>query len=333
MTIATAPTTEIVVATPAPVPAFRRQALVEHFLEGLDPKTREEYGRGLRSFAAFATAAYELALPPERLIEDWFLTLSGGEANEAALRYRSHLERVEEYAPKTVNQKLSALRSVVRLAKLLGRVHWTLDVKNLKARAIRDTRGTGYDGYRKLLAANRERYGDVPIGRRNEAMLRLLFELALRKDSVLSLRRCDVDLERGEVRPLVKKRGRHDSNREARTLPAPTRRALAAWMDVHPLAACAEAPLFVSLDRAYYGHALSAKGAWEVVRNLGTAAGIGAWPHALRHAAATHALDVTNGDVRRVQKFMGHASPATTMIYDDARLDLAGQVARLIADD
>jgi len=333
MTTLLAPTTDVVAALPAPAVQPRRQALIDHFLESQDPKTRQEYGRALRSFVAFATVAYELAdVAENRLLDDWFLCLDAGAANEAALRWRTHLYREQKFAPKTVNLRLSALRSLVKVAKLCGRVAWTLDVKNVKAQPFKDTRGTGHDGYRLLLAENRKLNGDSPRGLRNEALLRLLFDLALRKDSALSLRRRDVDLEAQPptVKPLFKRRGRHESCREPRTLPRPTAAALAAWLAVHPLPHD-EAPLFVSLDRASKGHRLSAKGAWQIVKELGESAGVKAWPHALRHAAATHALDQTGGDVRRVQKFMGHASPATTMIYDDARRDVAGEIASLIA--
>src|SRR5215207_7297925 len=66
----TVTTTEIVAAAPAPV-VFQRQALLAHFLEGQDPKTRQEYGRALTGFVAFAAASYELTLPAERVLEDW----------------------------------------------------------------------------------------------------------------------------------------------------------------------------------------------------------------------------------------------------------------------
>jgi len=336
MTTGPASTTQIVAAPPAPSPVqFRRQALVEHCLEGLDPKTRAEYGRALTGFVAFAAAAYDLDLPAERVLEHWLLALpDGGAANEVALRWRAHLQ--QRYAPKTVNQRLWALRSVVKLAKLIGRMGWTLDLRNVPARDYRHARGIGVGGYRKLLEANAERHGDSPLGRRNRAMLRLMFDLGLRKASVLSLRVCDVDVaepDNGVVRPLVKRRGRHDSTREPRTLPEGTRKALAAWVDAHPFVQDGDAtgPLFVGLDRAGHHHQLSPKGAWEVVKDLGKAAGVDAWPHLLRHSACTHALDMTGGDVRKVQRFMGHASPATTMIYDDARKDFAGEIAKLIA--
>jgi integrase len=54
-------------------------------------------------------------------------------------------------------------------------------------------------------------------------------------------------------------------------------------------------------------------------------------PHGLRHAAITTALDVTRGDVRAVQRLSRHAKVDTVLVYDDARRDLGGEVAKLIA--
>jgi integrase len=50
------------------------------------------------------------------------------------------------------------------------------------------------------------------------------------------------------------------------------------------------------------------------------------------HTAATKAVEVMGGDVAAVQAFMGHANPATTMIYVDAVRDRAGDVARRIQE-
>jgi hypothetical protein len=51
----------------------------------------------------------------------------------------------------------------------------------------------------------------------------------------------------------------------------------------------------------------------------------------LRHASITAALDTSNGDVRAAQAHARHASPQTTMRYDDNRQDLAGKVAASLA--
>jgi integrase/recombinase XerC len=43
----------------------------------------------------------------------------------------------------TINRRLAALRSLVKLTNTLGLVSWTLAVENVKAQAYRDTRGPG----------------------------------------------------------------------------------------------------------------------------------------------------------------------------------------------
>jgi hypothetical protein len=52
---------------------------------------------------------------------------------------------------------------------------------------------------------------------------------------------------------------------------------------------------------------------------------------ALRHQAVTQALTVTGGDLYRVQKFSRLQSFAMVKRYDDARVDDAGTVAKLVA--
>ena len=75
-----------------------------------------------------------------------------GAANATVLRYRAHLlER--GLAPASVNRHLAALRSLVKLARTLGLVGWTLEVPGVKAEAYRDTGGPGLTGVRSLVDA------------------------------------------------------------------------------------------------------------------------------------------------------------------------------------
>ncbi len=91
-------------------------------------------------------------------------------------------------------------------------------------------------------------------------------------------------------------------------------------------------PLFTNLDNAHRRGRLSATSVYRMVRREGERVGARIRPHGLRHRAITTGLDVTGGDVRRVQRFSRHRDPATVMIYDDARRDLGGEVARLVAE-
>jgi integrase/recombinase XerC len=105
--------------------------------------------------------------------------------------------------------------------------------------------------------------------------------------------------------------------------------ALAAWLAVR---GPGWAPLFTSRKRGRTGdRRLTGHAVYQIVSRLGEKAGVRARPHGLRHAAITEALDCTNGDVRKVQRFSRHRNVQTLMRYDDVRQDVSGTVAELVA--
>ncbi len=55
-------------------------------------------------------------------------------------------------------------------------------------------------------------------------------------------------------------------------------------------------------------------------------------PHRIRHSSITEALNLTNGDVRKVQKLSRHSNLNTLMIYDDNRQNLQGEVTEMLDD-
>jgi integrase/recombinase XerC len=291
--------------------SMRRRALVDAFLAGRNRGTLEAYQRSLGDFARFVGA------PDAEAAAKVLIGRGHGEANGLALEYRAHLiERGLQAA--TINRHLAALRSAVAFAQTLGLVSWELKVPNLKAETFRDTRGPGREGFRLMLAA--------ATNDRDRCILRLLHDLALRRSELLGLDVADLDLEGGAVWILGKGR----SQMERLTLPEPTRAALTAWMAVRGSQA---GPLFTNFDRAKKGSGrLSGTAVWQIVRKLGERAGFTTMrPHGLRHGAITEALDQTNGNVRAVQRFSRHRDLRVLLIYDDARSDMAGVVARLVA--
>ena len=64
-----------------------------------------------------------------------------------ALGYKAHLTG-RGSPPATIARRLASLRSVVKLARTLGRVTWTIDIASPKAEAYRDTRGPGLEGWK-----------------------------------------------------------------------------------------------------------------------------------------------------------------------------------------
>jgi len=108
------------------------------------------------------------------------------------LAYRTNLTD-RQLSPATVNRRLAALRSLVTLGRTLGLVPWTLEVPGLKTQAYRDTRGPGIKGVRRLLRATTARTDAKGV--RDHAIVRLLFDLGLRRAEVVGLDVADVDLE------------------------------------------------------------------------------------------------------------------------------------------
>lgn len=295
--------------------------LVEAFLQGRSPRTLAAYRKDLIDFAAFLGVKGGVDHAARAL-----LAQSAGEANGLALAYRAHLLD-RQLKPKTINRRLSALRSLVKLAQTLGMVAWTLHVAGVRSKAYRDTRGPGPNGYRALLdVAGRQRPYKAA---RDRALLRLLYDLALRRGEVVGLDLADVDLDGGTVAIV----GKGSREKERRTLPMPTSNALRAWLDER---GPEPGPLFVNVDRAGKGQGndkrLTGAGLYALVQGLGNKAGIVARPHGLRHAAITEALELTGGNVRAVAKFSRHADLRTLGYYDDNRTDLGGEIAKLVAE-
>lgn len=294
----------------------RFQALVESFFDSMTSRTQAAYRQDLADFARFALATDPVHAA--RLL----LSCGSGSANGLALEYRSCL--VEKgLAPATVNRRLSALRSLVRLANTLGLVSWSLSIKGVRSRALRDTRGPQLEGFRQLLKA--AAIQSRAKAARDTAILRLLHDLALRRGEVVSLDLESLDLPTDRL--FIVGKGRTEP--EPLTLPPQTKFALMDWLAVR---GSQPGPLFTSLDRARKGCGrLSGSGVHAIVKRLGSKAGLKTRPHALRHSAITTALDQTNGDVRAVQRFSRHKDIRVLTVYDDQRLDLGGKVATMLA--
>ncbi|MDP6087273.1 MAG: tyrosine-type recombinase/integrase [Nitrospinota bacterium] len=302
---------------PRPSPGPDTTRLVDAFLSGRNERTLEAYRQDLEDFRAFVGA---LTLDEAARL---LLDRGHGEANGLALAYKSALVD-RGLAANSINRRLAALRSLVRLARTLGLVSWTLEISNIKAQPYRDTRGPGREGFVLMLDALGKREGAKAI--RDRAILRLLFDLALRRAEVCSLDLADVALEAGAVAVL----GKGKTERIRLTLPPETTAVLADWLSVR---GDEPGPLFLNFDRAGKGRRLTGRGLYSMIRKLGEGVGLRTWPHGLRHAAVTEALDLTNGNLRAVQRFSRHKDVRILTIYDDNRQDLGGEVARKVASN
>jgi integrase/recombinase XerC len=144
------------------------------------------------------------------------------------------------------------------------------------------------------------------IGKRDRALLELMYSSGLRLAEVCSLHWRALDLDGGLVRVTGK---------GAKTRVVPVGRhaceALRAWRAESPSHGAAQ-PVFPGRG----GATISPRAVQLRLRQLAQQQGV--WkrvhPHLLRHSFASHVLE-SSGDLRGVQELLGHADIGTTQIY------------------
>jgi integrase/recombinase XerC len=211
------------------------------------------------------------------------------------------------YSASTVSRKLSSLRSFCRFLCRDG-----LMDRN-PAEGLRGPKNhrhlphvLGNDHIEKLLNAPA---ADVPLGRRDRALLETAYAGGLRVSELVGINLADLDLDEGIVR--IRGKGKRERL-------APIGRfaveAIQRWLpDRRPTPQpSAQKALFLNKR----GTRLSARSVGRLLAKYLSIAGLdpSTSPHTLRHSFATHLLN-RGADIRSVQELLGHASITTTQIY------------------
>ncbi len=166
-------------------------------------------------------------------------------------------------------------------------------------------------------------------GKRDAAILRLFWELALRRAEICNLSRADFDPEAKTLAVRGKGKGTQ------KVLMTLSDKAIEAIGDYLACRDIDRPELFLSCTRDGDGQlsGITGVGLAFMVKHYAKKAGISNFsPHKWRHTSITAYLHATNGDVRGAQKLSRHSKLETLMIYDDAREDLQGRATRLLSD-
>jgi integrase/recombinase XerD len=156
-----------------------------------------------------------------------------------------------------------------------------------------------------------------PLGRRDRAILEVLYGTGVRISELAALDVDDVDIEQGSA--LI----RSGKGNKTRIVPMgrAARSAVGEYLTttrpelVKKRTAASRAggaALFLNAR----GGRLSRQGCWKILKGYARAGGLEekVSPHTLRHSFATHMLDA-GADIRAVQELLGHASLTTTQVY------------------
>ncbi len=290
------------------------QELIDYFLEylelerNLSPHTLRAYRRDLERFVSFLARDYLNVRPAD---------LRPADVETVAVRAFLAAMTRQGLARTSQGRALSAVKSLFRFACLQGR---------LAANPASSVRTPKQDKTlpRHLRPGEIERLleappGDSPIGRRDRALLELLYATGLRVGELVSLDRHDVDLEARVLRVLGK-------GGKERMVPfgAAAAEALATWLgDWDELRsrrhlAVDDEPIFLN-NR---GNRLGDRSVRHIIDRRAATAGLpaGVHPHTLRHTFATHLLE-EGADLRTIQELLGHSSLATTQRYTHVEIE------------
>jgi len=300
--------------------------LVRHFLSNRAATTLKAYRADLDSFAGFL----EKHSSEEAIAE--LLEGGSGNANLIALRWLGQM-RDDELASSTRARRISTLRSVVVLARMLGMVTWEIEIKPPKFQRTSHTVPEVSDLQCLLRAC-----GDGLLGTRDKALLLIALTMGLHRSELATLTLGDYD--HAQSRLLIHGKGGRKSWMK---VPPRTAEALNAWICLSrgefcsttspPLRADPKSPIFFRLDRTLSEEcaSMTPDGIYIVIRRLGKRAGIRVSPHDLRNASLAAALKATNGNIRAVQRFGRFSDPNSVLPHDERRIDAAGTISESVA--
>ncbi len=306
------PPAHVLATLPAPGDVY------EHLFRQLSERTREAYEGDLSAFAAWlqlsssrAAVGYFLSQPPER-------------AQALALGWLAEMQaQTPPLAPATQSRRLSALKSVLKVARSLGVVSWTLNVKAPKASSLRDTDGFDVETAQKLLAV----CGEGLFGLRNQILVRLLYVHALRRVEVTRILTKHFDGRR----VLVHGKGSQRDERKIKWVVlspklvelvplwikeakrGPDQQLLSGWRNKSPT------------------DGITPHGVYAIVLALHKRSGVArrTLPHQFRHSAVNELIDHKE-PLTTAQSLLRHEDPRTTAGYYSNREDASLQAATML---
>jgi integrase/recombinase XerD len=149
-----------------------------------------------------------------------------------------------------------------------------------------------------------------PSGKRNTAMIELLYAAGLRVSELVNLKFLDVNLEACFVKVLGK-----GSKERVVPIGSCAKEKIDDYINTaRPLLLKSRVSRYLFVARA--GKPMTRQGFWKLLKQCARQAGIKKkiTPHSLRHSFASHLIE-GGADLRAVQVMLGHVDISTTQIY------------------
>ena len=270
--------------------AAKRYRTYIKFERNLSDNTVDSYVRDLRDFAHFILRMYDV--PPQKV------------ESQMIERFMCHVfDRGSERSSQA--RCLSSIKSFYNYLLVTDAISVSqaefVDTPKF-GRQLPDTLTT--DDIDRIIASVD---ASTVKGRRDRAMLEVLYSCGLRVSELISLRMCDLFFGEGYIRVI----GKGDKQRLVPLSPV-ARERIQLYLDERGTAASGEETVFLN-NR---GRSLTRVMVFTVIKQAALRAGIDKHisPHTFRHSFATHLL-AGGASIRQVQELLGHENISTTEIY------------------
>ena len=296
----------------------------ESIVRGQRPRTARARNSALNSFGTW--------LGKDRLGGvGHLLAMSRPDAHHLVRQWKDDLKQKGKH-PRTINAFLGTLTRLVAQAQEYNLIpHWTPATLSVEGYSVRNERNTEGISAKQFTSLINSLTGNSAEARRDLAIIRLLWDRAMRRFEVCSLNVEDLDLQAGEFKFIGKAR----DDAEAWSLPSETLAAISRWLEVR---GTEPGPLFWGLDNRSISRRskgivdrLDGGTIWRMVKRRCIPLGIlDARPHKFRHGVCNHLIDA-GVEITKVSDYMRHENLNTTMLYKRRRRQTADSVAEIAA--
>ncbi len=283
------------------------QEEIDEYIASLSLKEQGHDGTNQNTVVAYRNDLKQVCVYLKRQqIENWPQV-----THEHIAGYLLEMRDDQAYRPATIARKLAALKTFFRYLQSTGII--TSDpIEKLDTPRIQ--RELPHVLTQEQIA-NLFCQVDVetPAGKRDFAMLHMLYATGMRVSELISLNLSDFDVEHATIVCP----GRNGRGRRERVLPlyAAAVEATKRYLETARTGLIARHPEEQALFLNHHGERLTRQGFWLIIKGYARQAGITEiTPHMLRHSFAI--LMLQGGmELRSVQELLGHAHISTTQVY------------------
>jgi integrase/recombinase XerD len=283
------------------------QEVIDEYIASLSLKKQGGDGTNQNTIVAYRNDLNQVCSYLKRQqIENWQQV-----THEHIVGYLLEMQDAQAYRPATIARKLAALKTFLRYLQSTGII--TSDpIEKLDAPRIQRELPHVL-GQEQIANLFRQVDVETPAGKRDFAMLHMLYATGMRVSELISLDLSDFDAEGATIVCP----GRNGRNKRERVLPLSTTvvEATKRYLEIARPGLIARHPEEQALFLNHHGERLTRQGFWLIIKGYARQAGITEiTPHMLRHSFAI--LMLQGGmELRSVQELLGHAHISTTQVY------------------